>query len=122
MSFLNSSEERPRVIPITKGNVSSILIYFGYSAQVAHKTEGVLGDAEGKGYVRSFLITPDQCLLCGSKDKKDLLIDVVLPNKEKTVYIFPICIEDITEAQYVRGDDSEINVRLREETAFLTSN
>ena len=107
---------------VTKEEIGSFLKQVGYSANVSHKAESVLFDAEKEGYVRFFLIKPGECLLCGSRNIPDLLVDVYMPNKEKTVYIHAICKADRAEAEYVRGDDSEINERIRDEMGGFSDN
>jgi hypothetical protein len=78
---------------VSEKDIGSHLLQAGYLSTVAHRAEAVVSDARKQGYVRFFLNKPGECLLCGSRNIPDLLIDVYMPSKEKTVYIHAICKE-----------------------------
>ena len=109
------------VTKVTPEDIAGVLLSSGYSSTVAHAVEKALVNAKSKGYEKFYLLQSDRCLLCGSRDYSDLIIDVFLPTHEKNGYVYPICRTDLSEAEYVRGEDSEIINRIREETEFLSN-
>lgn len=119
--ILTMPEEYPSVISVNKDNVKSYLNAFGFSTDISNKVANAISQATKEGYLNFYLLNPTRCLLCGSSNVADLILDAFLPNNTKKGFIFPICTKDWAVAIEIRGEDSEIVRRIREETQFLSN-